>query len=137
MEKDDRRNGPILTKVESTQIFGNIEEIYHLHLTIAEQLDRAFNEDASIGSVFLANVSFYITIHYAYEKTFEHRSGTIITKKTIDISCNSYIEIDMLLSLSEQQCHGSYVTEREKDDPSWDSKHTSSAIRSDVLSQLD
>ncbi|CAF1601547.1 unnamed protein product, partial [Adineta ricciae] len=55
MEKDDRRNGPILTKVESTQIFGNIEEIYHLHLTIAEQLDRALNEDACIGSVFLAN----------------------------------------------------------------------------------
>ena len=57
MEKDDRRNGPILTKVESTQIFGNIEEIYHLHLTIAEQLDRALNEDVCIGSVFLANVS--------------------------------------------------------------------------------
>ncbi|CAF1595401.1 unnamed protein product [Adineta ricciae] len=57
MEKDDRRNGPILTKVESAQIFGNIEEIYHLHLTIAEQLDRALNEDACIGSVFLANVS--------------------------------------------------------------------------------
>jgi hypothetical protein len=72
MEKDDRRNGPILTKVESTQIFGNIEEIYHLHLTIAEQLDRAFNEDASIGSVFLANVSFYKTIHCEYEKAFEH-----------------------------------------------------------------
>lgn len=59
MEKDDRRNGPILTKVESTQIFGNIEEIYHLHLTIAEQLDRALNEDACIGSVFVANVSEY------------------------------------------------------------------------------
>jgi hypothetical protein len=57
MEKDDRRNGPILTKVESTQIFGNIEEIYHLHLAISEQLDRALNEDACIGSVFLANVS--------------------------------------------------------------------------------
>jgi hypothetical protein len=57
MEKDGR-NGPILTKVESTQIFGNIEEIYHLHLTIAEQLDRALNEDASIGSVFLTHVSF-------------------------------------------------------------------------------
>jgi len=56
MEKDDRRNGPILTKVESTQIFGNVEEIYHLHLSIAEQLDRAINEDECIGSVFLANV---------------------------------------------------------------------------------
>lgn len=57
MEKDDRRNGPILTKVESSQIFGNIEEIYHLHVAIADQLDRALNEDACIGSVFLANVS--------------------------------------------------------------------------------
>lgn len=59
MEKDDRRNGPILTKVESSQIFGNIEEIYHLHLNIAEQLDRALNEDACIGSVFLSNVRFH------------------------------------------------------------------------------
>ena len=58
MEKDDRRNGPILTKVESTQIFGNIEEIYHLHLSIAEQLDRAINDDECIGAVFLANVRF-------------------------------------------------------------------------------
>lgn len=56
MEKDGR-NGPILTKVESTQIFGNIEEIYHLHSAIAEQLDKALNDDACIGSVFLANVS--------------------------------------------------------------------------------
>ncbi len=56
MEKDGR-NGPILTKVESTQIFGNIEEIYHLHLAISEQLDKALNEDACIGPVFLANVS--------------------------------------------------------------------------------
>ncbi len=87
MEKDDRRNGPILTKVESTQIFGNIEEIYHLHLTIAEQLDRAFNEDASIGSVFLANVSFYKTIHCEYEKTFETLHDTV----------------NILLSLSEHR----------------------------------
>lgn len=56
MEKDDRRNGPILTKVESTQIFGNIEEIYHLHLKIAEQLDRALGEETCLGSVFLSNV---------------------------------------------------------------------------------
>ncbi|CAF3824073.1 unnamed protein product [Rotaria magnacalcarata] len=56
MEKDDRRNGPILTKVESSQIFGNIEEIYELHLAIAEQLDRATNEETCIGSVFLANI---------------------------------------------------------------------------------
>jgi hypothetical protein len=56
MEKDDRRNGPILTKVESTQIFGNVEEIYHLHLSIAEQLDRAIQDDECIGSVFLSNV---------------------------------------------------------------------------------
>jgi hypothetical protein len=33
--------------------------------------------------------------------------------------------------------HGSYVTERETDDPLWHSKHTPSAIRGDVLSQLD
>ena len=59
MEKDDRRNGPILTKVESTQIFGNIEEIYHLHLSIAEQLDRAINEGECIGAVFLSNVSIF------------------------------------------------------------------------------
>jgi len=69
MEKDDRRNGPILTKVESTQIFGNVEEIYHLHLSIAEQLDRAINEDECIGSVFLANVLhtlsfFFISLKY-------------------------------------------------------------------------
>ena len=56
MEKDDRRNGPILTKVESTQIFGNIEEIYHLHVNIAEQLDRALAEDGCLGTVFLSNV---------------------------------------------------------------------------------
>lgn len=56
MEKDDRRNGPILTKVESTQIFGNIEEIYHLHQTIGEQLDQAIEEEQCIGTVFLANV---------------------------------------------------------------------------------
>ncbi len=31
----------------------------------------------------------------------------------------------------------SYVTEREKDNPSWDSNHTPSDIRADVLSQLD
>ncbi len=63
MEKDDRRNGPILTKVESTQIFGNVEEIYHLHSSIAEQLDRAINEDECIGSVFLANVNNIIIIN--------------------------------------------------------------------------
>jgi hypothetical protein len=58
MENDDRRNGPILTKVESTQIFGNIEQIYHLHMAIAEQLDRAIDEETCIGSVFLTNVRF-------------------------------------------------------------------------------
>lgn len=56
MEKDDRRNGPILTKVESSQIFGNVEEIYHLHLAIADQLDRALQDDECIGTVFLTNV---------------------------------------------------------------------------------
>lgn len=62
MEKDDRRNGPILTKVESTQIFGNVEEIYHLHLSIAEQLDRAINDGECIGAVFLANVSTFSSL---------------------------------------------------------------------------
>jgi hypothetical protein len=57
MENDDRRNGPILTRVESTQIFGNIEEIYHLHVSIAEQLDRAIQDDECIGTVFLTNVT--------------------------------------------------------------------------------
>ena len=60
MEKDNRRNGPILSKVESTQIFGNIEEIYHLHSSIAEQLDQVINKGECIGSVFLANVSILI-----------------------------------------------------------------------------
>jgi len=35
------------------------------------------------------------------------------------------------------QYYGSYVAEREKDDPSWDSNYTPSAIRADVLSHLD
>lgn len=59
MEKDDRRNGPIITKVESTQIFGNIEEIYEIHSSIAEQLDRVINDNECIGSVFLANVRLF------------------------------------------------------------------------------
>ena len=67
MEKDDRRNGPILTKVESTQIFGNVEEIYHLHLSIAEQLDRAINEDECIGSVFLANVLHTLSFFHQFK----------------------------------------------------------------------
>jgi hypothetical protein len=79
MENDDRRNGPILTKVESTQIFGNIEEIYHLHLNITEQLDRAINEDNCIGSVFLDNVSHllenYTNIRDAYRPTLGRKSG--------------------------------------------------------------
>ncbi len=37
----------------------------------------------------------------------------------------------------DKQCHGSYVIEREKDDPSLDPNRTHSAIRADVLSQLD
>ena len=37
----------------------------------------------------------------------------------------------------EQQCHWSNVTERRKRCPPWDSNHTPSAIRADVLSQLD
>lgn len=56
MEKDGR-NGPILTKVESTQIFGNIEEIYHLHSKISEQLDQAMNQNTSIASVFFSHVT--------------------------------------------------------------------------------
>lgn len=68
MEKDDRRNGPILTKVESTQIFGNIEEIYHLHLSIAEQLDRALADDECIGAVFLANVCHSLSLSLRQSK---------------------------------------------------------------------
>jgi len=76
MENDDRRNGPILTKVESTQIFGNIEEIYHLHLNITEQLDRAINEDNCIGSVFLDNVSHLLeNIRDAYRSTLGRKRG--------------------------------------------------------------
>lgn len=78
MEKDDRRNGPILTKVESSQIFGNIEEIYHLHLSIADQLDRALHDDECIGTVFLSNVSriefsfvFIIIIDFSRSNYFE------------------------------------------------------------------
>ena len=67
MEKDGR-NGPILTKVESTQIFGNIEEIYHLHLSISEQLDKALTEDSCIGPVFLANVSSFCESVTLFEK---------------------------------------------------------------------
>jgi hypothetical protein len=37
----------------------------------------------------------------------------------------------------DKQCHRSYVTERRKNHPSWDSNYTPSAIRADVLSQLD
>jgi len=33
--------------------------------------------------------------------------------------------------------YGSDVTEREKDEPSWDSNHTPSSIRADVPSQVD
>ncbi len=36
----------------------------------------------------------------------------------------------------DKECHESYVTEREKDDRSWDSNHTPSAIWGDVLSHL-
>ncbi len=35
----------------------------------------------------------------------------------------------------DKQCHGSYVTEREKDDSFWDSNHTPSDIRADFLSR--
>ena len=73
MEKDDRRNGPILTKVESSQIFGNIEEIYHLHVAIADQLDRALNEDVCIGSVFLANVG--VAHPWRFPRIFRSRLG--------------------------------------------------------------
>jgi hypothetical protein len=37
----------------------------------------------------------------------------------------------------DTQCAGSYVTEREKDNPSCDLRHTPSAILADFLSQVD
>jgi len=50
------------------------------------------------------------------------------------------LSIVLALGCKEQedkQCDGSYVTEREKDQPLWGSNHTPSATRADVLSQLD
>ena len=41
------------------------------------------------------------------------------------------------IELGDKQCHWSNVTERRKRCPSRDSNHVPSAIRADVLSQLD
>ncbi|UJR09565.1 hypothetical protein I4U23_013800 [Adineta vaga] len=71
MENDDRRNGPILTKVESTQIFGNIEEIYHLHTKIVEKIDKAINEESCIGSVFLNNTKELLRVYQPYTKFYD------------------------------------------------------------------
>ncbi|UJR36548.1 hypothetical protein I4U23_029268 [Adineta vaga] len=93
MEKDDRRNGPILTKVESAQIFGNIEEIYHLHLTIAEQLDRALNEDACIGSVFLANAAELLRVYQPYTKFYDKTIQAIHSLEKNNSRFYAYLKI--------------------------------------------
>ncbi|CAF1683155.1 unnamed protein product, partial [Adineta ricciae] len=93
MEKDDRRNGPILTKVESTQIFGNIEEIYHLHLSIAEQLDHAINEDECIGSVFLANSIELLRVYQPYTKFYDKTIEAIHTLEKTNSRFYAYLKI--------------------------------------------
>jgi len=93
MEKDDRRNGPILTKVESTQIFGNVEEIYHLHLSIAEQLDRAINEDECIGSVFLANSVELLRVYQPYTKFYDKTIEAIHTLEKTNSRFYAYLKI--------------------------------------------
>jgi len=55
-----------------------------------------------------------------------------------ELDCVSeYLLALRCIDREEKQCHGSYVTERDQDDPSWDSNDTPSAIRADVPSQLD
>ncbi|CAF3661612.1 unnamed protein product [Rotaria sp. Silwood1] len=93
MEKDDRRNGPILTKVESTQIFGNIEEIYHLHLSIAEQLDRAINEDECIGSIFLTNSVEVLRVYQPYTKFYDKTIEAIHTLEKTNPRFYAYLKI--------------------------------------------
>ncbi|CAF3599045.1 unnamed protein product [Rotaria sp. Silwood1] len=93
MEKDDRRNGPILTKVESTQIFGNIEEIYHLHLSIAEQLDRAINEDECIGSIFLTNSAELLRVYQPYTKFYDKTIEAIHTLEKTNPRFYAYLKI--------------------------------------------
>ncbi|CAF0903498.1 unnamed protein product [Adineta steineri] len=93
MEKDDRRNGPILTKVESTQIFGNIEEIYHLHLSIAEQLDRAINEEECIGSVFLTNSIELLRVYQPYTKFYDKTIEAIHTLEKTNSRFYAFLKI--------------------------------------------
>ncbi|CAF3723637.1 unnamed protein product [Rotaria sordida] len=93
MEKDDRRNGPILTKVESTQIFGNIEEIYHLHLSIAEQLDRAINEDKCIGSICLTNSVDLLRVYQPYTKFYDKTIEAIHTLEKTNSRFYAYLKI--------------------------------------------
>ncbi|CAF2039742.1 unnamed protein product [Rotaria magnacalcarata] len=93
MEKDDRRNGPILTKVESSQIFGNIEEIYELHLAIAEQLDRATNEETCIGSVFLANADALFRAYQPYTKFYDKTIDAIHSFEKNNSRFYAYLKI--------------------------------------------
>jgi hypothetical protein len=48
-------------------------------------------------------------------------------------------EFDFLFRVDgvNSKIYRSYVRERENDDPSWNSNHRLSAIRADVISQLD
>ncbi|CAF1688454.1 unnamed protein product, partial [Adineta ricciae] len=75
------------------QIFGNIEEIYHLHLTIAEQLDRALNEDACIGSVFLANATELLRVYQPYTKFYDKTIQAIHSLEKSNSRFYAYLKI--------------------------------------------
>ncbi|CAF4807136.1 unnamed protein product, partial [Rotaria socialis] len=82
-----------LTKVESSQIFGNIEEIYQLHLAIAEQLDRATNEETCIGSVFLANADALFRAYQPYTKFYDKTIDAIHSFEKNNSRFYAYLKI--------------------------------------------
>lgn len=92
MEKDGR-NGPILTKVESTQIFGNIEEIYHLHTNISEQLDQAIQQQTSIASVFLSNANELLRVYQPYTKFYDKTIQAIHSLEKNNSRFYAYLKI--------------------------------------------
>jgi len=92
MEKDGR-NGSILTKVESTQIFGNIEEIYHLHLTISEQLDQAIQQQTSIASVFISNANELLRVYQPYTKFYDKTIQAIHSLEKSNSRFYAYLKI--------------------------------------------
>jgi len=70
---------------------------------------------------------------YLWEKKIiVHKS--LIGCIMIDFIPGLYLLVLRCIEREDKQCHGSYVTEREKDDPFWESNHTPSAIRADLLS---